>query len=849
MATEVLSTRSFAKHVAARSSISQLQSHQDPSSSPSVESPSLEDLMTTVASLDSEIQAIKAEVHKKLLVHYDAFIDSFEYSAELNDRIRSLLSIAEDMTVQTIDPEHGLRHKVMTALVNHHEVSYKVQENEAIVEGLKHFAKIEDILLRYESCMSAGKILQAGECIQQAMHELENPPNKGVAASTITAVLTEQCTRMTGAIHQLLDDLIANALTINHADKDKDKDKTQKTSDLFELTLAYTIPVPSSSLPPAMTTAAPGEATVAVATAAVAAAAPKSIRWHELLRSLVILNAYPEKLRPLQKAVINHLIGPLVRDDQHVRLDLAPNTEVYPSASNTFITLRATKDHQPGNLFSKMTSIFEFLHKNVFLAGYSADGHDDFNSQGTDSETLTATIGRTIAKEACRLITQIYFTRVTPATVEELHNFSSIASAAISFENALINMGFLMDHDRQLSVFVNDIDIHFTNKKRDLLLSQGRAVMMKDDFATVSVKELDKQDELERQKAHGSDGSSTWSSISSDPEMADLKESSVSAKAKMLVDMVLNTLREAQDLSPEASPYLYKATRSLIDLYQALMPVYHAKTLTNVPALGILFYNDCMYLARELEKVPERMEDGIPGMEQVEYDDIIPQLKALGKKWLNIQVDKQKEELVASIEEANGFQETSVEDNFEACERAMKQVVLVFKHLGKVWKTTLSPLSFYTVLGRLLDYAVERVIREIEDLDDISEKESHQLALLCSLLFECEDLFDHAGPVVEAATAVVKGRGMGGSMTAAGIGDEDPIHFFVPQWAKYQQLTDILELSFAEIMTRFRAGQLRMFRVDELAHLVCALFADTPLRQRNLKEIEDGHPLGMMMMS
>lgn len=86
------------------------------------------------------------------------------------------------------------------------------------------------------------------------------------------------------------------------------------------------------------------------------------------------------------------------------------------------------------------------------------------------------------------------------------------------------------------------------------------------------------------------------------------------------------------------SPHLYNATRSLIDLYRALMPVHHARTLTNVPALAILFYNDCMYIARELEKVPARLEDGIPGMDEVQYDDSIPALKTLAKKWLDIQV-------------------------------------------------------------------------------------------------------------------------------------------------------------------------------------------------------------------
>lgn len=44
-----------------------------------------------------------------------------------------------------------------------------------------------------------------------------------------------------------------------------------------------------------------------------------------------------------------------------------------------------------------------------------------------------------------------------------------------------------------------------------------------------------------------------------------------------------------------------------------------------------------------------------------------------------------------------------------------------------------------------------RIIKELEDLTDIAEKESHKLAALCGVLFECEDQFDLAGPLVERA--------------------------------------------------------------------------------------------------
>lgn len=58
-------------------------------------------------------------------------------------------------------------------------------------------------------------------------------------------------------------------------------------------------------------------------------------------------------------------------------------------------------------------------------------------------------------------------------------------------------------------------------------------------------------------------------------------------------------------------------------------------------------------------------------------------------------------------------------------------------------------MTFYKVLGKLLDDVVLRIIKELEDLTDISEKESHKLAALCGALFECEDQFDSAGQLVE----------------------------------------------------------------------------------------------------
>ncbi|KAG0279470.1 Centromere/kinetochore protein zw10 [Linnemannia exigua] len=713
-----------------------------------------------------EIQVVK------LLGNYGAFSESFEYSLELKDKIDGLLEQTDNMTSRATDPENGLRQTVISALVDHHEISHKVQENIAVLEGLEHFSRVEDILSQYEVFMDSGKILQAGHCIQQAAKTLELSPNAGVASSHITRSLSEQCTRMTAAIDQMLDDLIAHAI---HYQYPIDDNNSQ-----FKITISYNIKVPSLAFPRSSMDSTPG-----------------SIRWHELIRALTLLDVVQEKLRPLQKCLTRQLLQPLIQRHNNSVL-LIHNSESYVSAKETSISLELKPGCGPGDLFEDVLNVFKFIQQSIFLKDYSSP---EFNTEefSSDTEVLTHFLGRYIAMEACSLISEHYLAVTVPTGISELSNYATVASAAMHLEDELIAMGFLTEADRKLREFVENIDVHYTNNKRDTLLQLGRAVITSEDFKTIQVKDLDKD---------------------VDPD-TDIKESSVSMNAKQLVEMILSTLHEAKSLSVTASPHLYKATRSLVDLYRALMPVHHARALTTVPALAILFYNDCMYIARELEKVPARLDDGIPGMDEVQYDDIIPALKALAKKWLDIQVQKQREELMQSIEDANDFQDSGVDSNFEAYERSMKQIVLVFKHLGKAWK----------VLGKLLDEVSKRVIKSLEELTDISEKESHKLAALCGLLFECEDQFDSAGPLVEGAEDVND--------------DEDPIHFFVPSWEKFQLITDILELSFAEIMTRFRAGQLHMFEEGELADLICALFAETPLRKHNLDEIEQGHPVAL----
>ncbi|CAG8450830.1 6741_t:CDS:2 [Diversispora eburnea] len=296
---------------------------------------------------------------------------------------------------------------------------------------------------------------------------------------------------------------------------------------------------------------------------------------------------------------------------------------------------------------------------------------------------------------------------------------------------------------------------------------------------------------------------------------------SISVKSKDLIDLainIFNEIKEIQNLNAKSGIRLYQTTLDLFDLYQAIMPIYHSNNLTDIPSLAMLFRNDCTWIAEQLlinqdkySTVLSSLNDSdSEDIDKISYNEISDRLRELGDEWYNIQIDKQKSTIKDILEEIGGVQQTANDERFEICQRAMNQVIDTINRLSRTWKGVLRPSEYYSALGTLIDTPLIIMIDNLEDLYDISAEESHQLNLIYSILFTLENLFE-----------------------------PNTIENYTKSWKKYRQITDILELSFANIMNRFRASELDCFTTDELEGLICALFADTPLREQNLEEIRE----------
>lgn len=256
-------------------------------------------------------------------------------------------------------------------------------------------------------------------------------------------------------------------------------------------------------------------------------------------------------------------------------------------------------------------------------------------------------------------------------------------------------------------------------------------------------------------------------------------------------------------------------------LFREMMPAVHAKALQHVALLGMLYVNDCVYLAQQLRKYAGdcakwgtfRISAGHSFDAALRAEaDLLDHVSA---RWQEALLGIQLNVLHECLDIADGFARTEDPVRYDACVRAVEQIQHILSHLVSVWGQVSSEEALQKALCVLVDTVFVRVLREMEDLQDISEPESNRLAGLCRMLI------DLAGNV------------LGGAVTD------------VPAYFKFAYLPDILKGSLVDIeyllFDNESGSILADYSREEMDLLVRALFADTPQRRRLLDRIQRWH--------
>ncbi|RIA88034.1 Centromere/kinetochore Zw10-domain-containing protein [Glomus cerebriforme] len=797
-----------------------------------------------IQQIDFRIRSVKTEILQIILDRHDAFVKLYNNSISLRDKIDTLFMEVDVVSRGINHSETGMKPKLINALQENRTIMQEVQNTKSVVETLEYLSEIQNCVKRFQEYLMQGRIEEASGSITYMDSLLESPPIPTERKIQIFDKLKTQLSNMKESLDQTLDDLLTQSISF----------KKIGDNEGFSLTVL-------SSVEGANATA--------------------------LLTSVFIslneVDSINMQLSRLKKNVMKYLIIPLLKhreswnasievdDNVTARLIIGPNLNV--------------KNINQDGIFTPLITIFKFMYTFIF-------GGLDHSSKELIILPLAtqyaSTFGKFISHDLRDVVISEYLSHVIPTETFEFKKFDEVAHDVKEFQAEMRKMGFMRqprdgeeEEESTLGAYVAKVDVLFTIKKRDKLLELGRNIMLEGNFESEEITEEQKSEQnFNEQKAIGEsvvessitgeinkqkedifaiqnnndipnegwevDWNEGWDEDGWD-ESENKNESlinknieskqvilekklvrySISNKAKPLIDLIIKTLNEARNLNAKSGVRLYQATLDFFDLYRAIMPVFHYNTFSNVPALAMLFRNDCLWLADQLLIVQEQFIDSLSSSSdsentedmkgKISYFETVEKLRELGKEWYDIQIDKQKSVLKEILDEMDGVQQIANDDRFEACQNAMNQIVYTMNHLSKIWRDVLRPTEYYTVLGVLIDSVLACMIDYVEDLYDISAEDSQQLNLICTMLFQLENLFNKK--------------------------EVNSVEKYIKNWTKFLHMTDILELTQAEIMKRFRNGELVCFTTDELEGLICALFADTQIRENTLSEIREGHPV------
>lgn len=308
----------------------------------------------------------------------------------------------------------------------------------------------------------------------------------------------------------------------------------------------------------------------------------------------------------------------------------------------------------------------------------------------------------------------------------------------------------------------------------------------------------------------------------------------VSSSAVKVLAMAEQALAEGRQLlrsdmfgkdSSRRGQLLLAAVPSILDLYRALYPIAHADTLGPTLETGVTysaneamqFSNDCKYLSQEGQRLEREIAELDAQSAKTKLGETDERLKVVSETWFDDALDREIEGIEKLIAKADGFTESGDDTKFEQYRATVERVLDDIIETSRSWKTILTRTAYLHASGALVDDILARMIEEITSLPDIPELESHRLNDLLRMLNPLEGLF--------------------------GEGENSSVVMHVPLWLKFSYLAELLEASMNDISYLFDEGALIDFTVDELARLVRALFADTPLRARTIEKISAGHPL------
>ena len=727
--------------------------------------------------LSKKVAQLRTEVYENVKQNYVDFQSYAETTISVEERLRDV-----GMEYRRLEARVSgeLKERIVQSAEKRQETESKLKDIQSKVDFVRRLVSIHELLQSARQSVNEGNFSQAVECLQHAKEELQKVAEGGCEAMVFAGLQLETATLCSEMDLSLMEEW-SKYVSWSHPLTSEEHSVTATLKTKLQVLVHR----------------AEGDGELGDLANIVAAC--KSLGTWEKIRS-----SFGKKL--LRGAII-----PLIR---HPILRAVKAFE----AGKEFIVLKfqaveeaPPKDRLP-KLFDSLLTVFSVVQH--ILAG---------------EEEWMWEVGQAVCQEMVDSIIDHCLTPTVPKTREELKQYEHVGTLTSEFERKLIHLGMVDPGFVGLSNFTRNVSVHFAEEKRKDLLIKARSILKTTIHETVVVTPTGALPSLESLPISPREPTPEEAAIialSLEGIEAELKDLGVKfpvcAVSKCVVEFVQlldQTLRECfTSKTATDKSELFHSTRDMIDLYCAVIPIFHKLDITTIPRAAAVNYNNAMYVTHYLIVVGPQIQSQLqPELAYATFLDQIPIIRKMGEDAFQTELGKQENSILSSLKSFGDFRNVSNDSKRDDVYRGVQQGLFQLAQLSRVYKEALPSHVHRKAVGSLLDSLVLYVVKGIVALEDIVSADASELHEILTIVIE-----------------------KGSSVMLLDEQEAASLSSYCPSWPKLQELVTVLNARLQEIVDWWASGKgglAQHFKPSEIRGLIKALFKNTDHRAAALSNI------------
>lgn len=750
-----------------------------------------EDLSGKISKMTRKVEETKEEVCEMINKRYGEFLPTLQSSEELMVQVDT---VSKEMDTLKNWIETEVLHNVHVAVAEYNKLKQQLDKNTVIIAMLGHLKEFHSAMEEFNKALPEKKYVDAANQLERAKRSVDLLKNKEIRDLPLFGVLSSELTvQRENLLYHLGDEWKQLVIWKLPSSKDPAGEKSYLK---VELRLSEAGGKDGERKPPALLCC--------------------------VLQALAIQGALQHKLNLFSQVLLKNMLKPLVT---HSSLSVRV-TE--PQGEGTVLALQCLEENHeepstPSQVYGKLLLVLKTLHSELLDVSIG-------------EKKLSTLLGELIWEEMSQCVIRECLLHSIPTDSSQLEKYSTVIEETEKFEKSLKEMEYLQQDFTDLLKYARNVNCHFASKKCKDVIVAARKLMTSKMHNTVKITP-DSKFHLPKLPAPNSEERVKSKSGEDEATMANSKQLSamslrlpacrISESVQQLMELALDTLREAIGSSAHCALQLFFTVRNIFQLFCDVVPTYHKENLLKFPHLAAIQHNNCMYLAHHLltlghhyrSQLPQPLSEGF-----ATFVDMVPGFRKLGAQCFLTQLKAQSAELLERLSTAHNFCNLDDEGNYIAASKAVRQVIHQLKQLGTVWQDVLPVGIYCKAMGSLLNTAVEEIIAKIMMLEDISSEDGEHLHTLCQSVIE-------EGPLVFIPLAEENRNRK----------YQEEVPLYVRKWGTFKELVIVLRANLQEIVDRWADGKGPLaveFSSLEVKSLIRALFQNTERRAVALTKIK-----------